>query len=93
MSVGSLAASHSSSGGGFTSFKDYNPNNFSGMQDSRRRSADQRAAALRADPYLGEVEPSRVFCKLCHKWVQLRQDSTYCAYPWQQHRVKCLKRQ
>ncbi|TFK78788.1 hypothetical protein K466DRAFT_606663 [Polyporus arcularius HHB13444] len=94
MSAGSVPASHpSSSGGGFmASFKDYNPNNFSGMQESRRRSADQRAATLRADPYLGEVEPSRVFCKLCHKWVQLRQDSTYCSYPWVQHRNKCLKR-
>ncbi|RPD64078.1 hypothetical protein L227DRAFT_571646 [Lentinus tigrinus ALCF2SS1-6] len=94
MSASPVAASHpsSSSGGYIASFKDYNPNNFSGVQDSRRRSADQRAASLRADPYVGEVEPSRVFCKLCHKWVQLRQDSTYCSYPWVQHRTKCLRR-
>jgi hypothetical protein len=39
------------------------------------------------------VEPHRVFCALCHKWVQLRQDSTFCAYPWQQHRSKCVIRQ
>ncbi|KAI0766129.1 hypothetical protein BD413DRAFT_571558 [Trametes elegans] len=73
-----------------TAFKDYTPNNF--PQESRRKNADQRAAALRADPLLGEVEPGRVFCKLCAKWVQLRQDSTYCSYPWMQHRVKCLQR-
>ncbi|KAI0332675.1 hypothetical protein GY45DRAFT_1335357 [Cubamyces sp. BRFM 1775] len=73
-----------------TAFKEYNPASF--PQESRRRNADQRAAALRADPLLGEVEPGRVFCKLCQKWVQLRQDSTYCSYPWQQHRVKCLQR-
>ncbi|KAI0741382.1 hypothetical protein C8Q80DRAFT_132696 [Daedaleopsis nitida] len=73
-------------------FKDYNPNNFPATQESRRRNADQRAAALRADPCLGDVEPSRVFCKLCRKWVQLRQDSTFCAYPWMQHKAKCLKR-
>ncbi|KAI0675646.1 hypothetical protein C8Q78DRAFT_1005757 [Trametes maxima] len=73
-----------------TSFRDYTPNHF--PQESRRRNADQRAAALRADPLLGEVEPGRVFCKLCQKWVQLRQDSTYCSYPWLQHRVKCLQR-
>ncbi|KAI0630482.1 hypothetical protein C8Q77DRAFT_1219460 [Trametes polyzona] len=73
-----------------TSFKDYTPNSF--PQEQRRRSAEQRAAALRADPLLGEVEPGRVFCKCCQKWVQLRQDSTYCSYPWLQHRAKCLQR-
>ncbi len=76
-----------------TAFKDYNPNNYAGTQESRRRNADQRAAALRADALLGEVEPNRVFCKMCQKWVQLRQDSTYCAYPWLQHRAKCLMKQ
>ena len=34
-----------------------------------------------------------MFCSLCQKWVQLRQDSSYCAYPWLQHRGKCLARQ
>ncbi|TFY61116.1 hypothetical protein EVJ58_g4704 [Rhodofomes roseus] len=72
-----------------TSFKDYNSTN----QESRRRTAEQRAAQLRADPLVGEVQPTRVFCTMCHKWVQLRQDSTYCSYPWEQHREKCLKRQ
>lgn len=61
-------------------------------QDARRRNAEQRAAVLRSDPLLKEVEPSRVFCGLCGKWVQLRQDSSYCAYPWHQHRAKCLAR-
>lgn len=61
--------------------------------EPRRRTAEQRAAQLRADPLVGEVEPTRVFCTMCRKWVQLRQDSTYCSYPWEQHREKCLKRQ
>lgn len=60
--------------------------------DSRRKNAEQRAAVLRSDPLLREVEPNRVFCGLCNKWVQLRQDSSYCAYPWHQHRTKCLAR-
>ncbi|TFY76401.1 hypothetical protein EWM64_g7612, partial [Hericium alpestre] len=51
-----------------------------------------RLAMLRADPLLGEVEPNRVYCSLCQKWVQLRQDSSYCAYPWIQHRSKCILR-
>jgi hypothetical protein len=61
--------------------------------ESRRRNAEQRAALLRADPLLAQVEPHRVFCALCRKWVQLRQDSSFCAYPWQQHRSKCVIRQ
>ena len=60
--------------------------------ESRRRNAEQRAEALRADPLIGNVEPNRVFCTLCAKWVQLRQDSSFCAYPWVQHRGKCLAR-
>ncbi|KAJ7575790.1 hypothetical protein C8J56DRAFT_1118861 [Mycena floridula] len=60
--------------------------------ESRRRNAEQRAATLRSDPLIRFVEPNRVFCSLCLKWVQLRQDSSYCAYPWLQHRGKCLKR-
>ncbi|KAF8624935.1 hypothetical protein AX17_006961 [Amanita inopinata Kibby_2008] len=74
------------------SFHDLNPSNFAPTHESRRRNAEQRAATLRADSLIGEVEPNRVFCSLCQKWVQLRQDSSYCAYPWLQHRGKCLAR-
>ena len=74
-------------------FKGYSVSHYhNGSHEPRRRNADQRAASLRADPLIGEVEPNRVFCTVCRKWVQLRQDSTYCAYPWHQHRGKCLKR-
>lgn len=76
-----------------SSFKDLTPTNFPPAHESRRRNAEQRAATLRADVLVGEVEPNRVFCTLCKKWVQLRQDSSYCAYPWLQHRGKCLARQ
>ncbi|KAF8553015.1 hypothetical protein OG21DRAFT_1311843 [Imleria badia] len=76
-----------------SSFKDLTPTNFPPAHESRRRNAEQRAATLRADPLVGEVEPNRAFCTLCKKWVQLRQDSSYCAYPWLQHRGKCLTRQ
>ena len=72
--------------------KDLNLNNFPASQETRRQSAEQRAVALRSDPLLQQVEHNRVFCKLCQKWVQLRQDSSYCAYPWLQHRSKCLIR-
>ncbi|KAH0836887.1 hypothetical protein J3R83DRAFT_8689 [Lanmaoa asiatica] len=75
-----------------SSFKDLTPTSFPPAHESRRRNAEQRAATLRADALVGEVEPNRVFCTLCKKWVQLRQDSSYCAYPWLQHRGKCLAR-
>jgi hypothetical protein len=59
---------------------------------SQRRTAEQRAASLRADRLISAVEPTRVFCTVCNKWVQLRRDSSYCSYPWVQHRRKCLAR-
>lgn len=80
---------------GFSShsrIKDFTPANYPG-HESRRRNAEQRAAILHDDELVGAVEPNRVFCSLCRKWVQLRQDSSYCAYPWLQHRGKCLMRQ
>ncbi|TFK37321.1 hypothetical protein BDQ12DRAFT_156071 [Crucibulum laeve] len=75
-----------------SSFHDLNPSNYAPAHESRRRNAEQRAATLRADSLIRKVEPNRVFCSLCQKWVQLRQDSSYCAYPWLQHRGKCLAR-
>ncbi|KAJ7732359.1 hypothetical protein DFH07DRAFT_871080 [Mycena maculata] len=71
---------------------DLSPTNYAAPHESRRRNAEQRAATLRGDVLIRDVEPNRVFCSLCAKWVQLRQDSSYCAYPWLQHRGKCLAR-
>ncbi|KAM6497545.1 hypothetical protein JOM56_008018 [Amanita muscaria] len=68
------------------SFHDYNPSNYAPTHESRRRT-------LRADSLISEVEPNRVFCSLCQKWVQPRQDSPYCAYPWLRHCGECLARQ
>ncbi|KDQ57282.1 hypothetical protein JAAARDRAFT_47872 [Jaapia argillacea MUCL 33604] len=68
------------------------PVNSNTKTPTRRLNAEQRAAFLRADPLIGQVEANRVYCTLCEKWVQLRQDSSYCAYPWVMHRGKCLRR-
>ncbi|KJA16554.1 hypothetical protein HYPSUDRAFT_289188 [Hypholoma sublateritium FD-334 SS-4] len=70
----------------------HTPATYAPAHESRRRNAEQRAATLRADRLIARVEPNRVFCALCRKWVQLRQDSSFCAYPWVQHRGKCLRR-
>ncbi|KAK1215550.1 hypothetical protein PQX77_021853 [Marasmius sp. AFHP31] len=77
--------------GGMSTFAT-STSNLNAAQESRRRNAEQRAATLKADPLIEAVEANRVFCSLCQKWVQLRQDSSYCAYPWLQHRGKCLAR-
>ncbi|KAF9779322.1 hypothetical protein BJ322DRAFT_1113676 [Thelephora terrestris] len=58
-------------------------------EDTLRLSPEQRAKALRMDPYLDEVEPHRVFCKLCQHWIPLRKDVHYYTPAWQQHRSKC----
>jgi hypothetical protein len=68
------------------------PSSAAPRSESRRKNETQRRAALEGDRLLSAVEPSRVYCSLCQKWVQLRQDSTYCAYPWVQHRAKCVVR-
>ncbi|KAH6901765.1 hypothetical protein BKA70DRAFT_1522052 [Coprinopsis sp. MPI-PUGE-AT-0042] len=73
-------------------FHDLTPSTYPPLHESRRRNAEQRADTLRRDHLIGEVEANRVFCRLCSKWVQLRQDSSFCAYPWLQHRAKCIAR-
>ena len=80
-------------GDSLASLYDLNPANSAPVHESRRPNAEQRAATLRADHLIGEVEPNRVFCSLCQKWIQLCQYSPYCAYLWLQHRGKCLARQ
>ncbi|KAJ7053552.1 hypothetical protein C8F01DRAFT_1375120 [Mycena amicta] len=71
---------------------DLSPRQYALPNESRRRRAEQRRATLEADVLIRVVEPHRLFCALCDKWVSLRQDSSYCAYPWLQHRGKCLAR-
>ncbi|KAJ7056811.1 hypothetical protein C8F01DRAFT_1155129 [Mycena amicta] len=71
---------------------DLSPANYAAPHESRRRNAEQRAATLRADVLIRAGRAKQSLCSLCTKWVQLRQDSSYCAYPWLQHRGKCLAR-
>ncbi|KAF7325021.1 hypothetical protein MKEN_00544500 [Mycena kentingensis (nom. inval.)] len=59
---------------------------------ARRKNEEQRIAILQADTLILTIEPHRVRCALCDKWIALRKDSSYCAYPWLQHRGKCVIR-
>lgn len=63
---------------------------------SKRMPAPERVALLRADVLLreprGTVEPHRVLCGLCGKWVALRKDTRWCWHPWGVHKGGCLAR-
>lgn len=56
------------------------------------RTEKERLAYFLADPYVAEVQPHRVLCNSCEKWIRLRKNSTYCNTPWDIHRRACLER-
>lgn len=37
------------------------------------------------------MEPHRVFCTKCSRWVSLGQKQTYYLTPWEKHRTRCDK--
>lgn len=59
---------------------------------ARRLHAEGRKEILEADPNAELVEPYRVLCRLCQKWVKLRPKSTFCSAPWQSHIRRCIAR-
>ncbi|KAI9464747.1 hypothetical protein HD554DRAFT_2026280, partial [Boletus coccyginus] len=54
-----------------------------------RMSTAQRRAALRHDPLAQEVEPHRVHCRGCQKWIKLSTISEYTLNNWQIHKHRC----
>lgn len=52
-------------------------------------STAQRRAALRHDPLAQEVEPHRVHCRGCQKWIKLSTISEYTLNNWQIHKHRC----
>ena len=54
------------------------------FQAVRRQDAEARAVQLRAHPLAQIVEPDRVFCGACEKWVKLGQYAYYLHH-WTQH--------
>ena len=57
-----------------------------------RRTEDERLSFLLSDPHATTVEPHRILCAICRRWIQLRKNSTYCTAPWVQHARKCAAR-
>ncbi|KAF8591081.1 hypothetical protein K439DRAFT_1627164 [Ramaria rubella] len=59
---------------------------------ARRTGEDQRRTALETHPYTDVVEPDRILCSLCKKWIKLRPKSSYCSAPWHTHIQRCIVR-
>ncbi|KAH7926047.1 hypothetical protein BV22DRAFT_390586 [Leucogyrophana mollusca] len=57
-----------------------------------RRTEPERIQYFKDQPDCGEMEPYRVFCKRCNKWVNLGRRTTYTVRPWETHRSRCDKK-
>lgn len=55
----------------------------------RRRTEGERIQVLNGYAECGEMEPHRVFCTRCNKWVNLGKKQTYAVQPWEKHRIRC----
>lgn len=54
-----------------------------------RLATDERRQRLLSDERVGDVEPNRIFCKLCQKWYKLSNDIAYASYNWYKHIKRC----
>ncbi|TBU34093.1 hypothetical protein BD311DRAFT_747125 [Dichomitus squalens] len=59
-----------------------------GRYTSRKGEAERRQF-LEDDPNSGEVEPHRVYCKVCSQWVDLNPKLKYIMKLWVEHRRHC----
>ncbi|KAK0434739.1 hypothetical protein EV421DRAFT_1693281, partial [Armillaria borealis] len=57
-----------------------------GTPSWQRHTEEERKNILLADRLIEKVEPHRVRCLLCQKWVCLRNNCRYFPLPWHQHR-------
>ncbi|KAK0213862.1 hypothetical protein EDD85DRAFT_782909 [Armillaria nabsnona] len=57
-----------------------------GTPSWQRRTAEERKNILVADRLIEKVEPYRVRCRLCQRWICLRNNCQYVLLPWRQHR-------
>ncbi|EJD05449.1 uncharacterized protein FOMMEDRAFT_17747 [Fomitiporia mediterranea MF3/22] len=57
--------------------------------DIRKMTDEEREAQLRADPRLGDVEPGRVFCKMCNSWIRLNMATGFLRGNWLRHAERC----
>jgi hypothetical protein len=58
-----------------------------------RRTETERIHLFETDANCGEMEPHRVHCTCCDKWVNLGKQQTYALRPWEKHRIRCDQKQ
>ncbi|KAH9913957.1 uncharacterized protein BXZ73DRAFT_92876 [Epithele typhae] len=63
----------------------------SGDTRRQRKTEADRRQFLEEDPNSGEVEPHRMYCKACSKWVDLNPKLRYIMKRWVAHRKRCGK--
>jgi len=56
-----------------------------------RRTQSERIQIFTEHPECGSIEPHRVFCNKCNKWVNTGRQQTYAIRPWEKHRGRCDK--
>jgi hypothetical protein len=54
-----------------------------------RRTEAERIQYFSDHPHCGTMEPHRVLCTKCHKFVNLGRKQTYAVRPWEVHRSRC----
>ena len=54
-----------------------------------KEKAAVREARLRQDSRLLKVEPEKVLCKMCSKWIKLQHRLPYDPSNWLAHAKKC----
>ena len=55
-------------------------------------NAGYRKAQLLADPRVKAVEPNRIQCNICEKWLKLNEIMSYAPYNWYKHIERCVER-
>ncbi|GLB41676.1 hypothetical protein LshimejAT787_1002760 [Lyophyllum shimeji] len=53
------------------------------------RTAEDRKAALEADPRISVVRPHEVLCRNCGRWIRLSNSQVYKDYNWRTHTLGC----
>ncbi|KAH7915276.1 hypothetical protein BJ138DRAFT_147906 [Hygrophoropsis aurantiaca] len=57
-----------------------------------RRTEAERIQYFKDQTDCSEMEPHRVYCTRCNKWVNLGRRTTYAVRSWEVHRSKCDKK-
>ncbi|EJC99979.1 uncharacterized protein FOMMEDRAFT_170068 [Fomitiporia mediterranea MF3/22] len=60
-----------------------------GSSRATRTTEAERRAYLESQPDVAELEPHRVLCRCCNKWLKLSTTQKYALAPWKLHKKSC----